>query len=38
MLKAIFVLEYLRICPDFCGHVGKNKLKLISKFITSQAG
>ena len=34
MLKALFVLEIFKFCPDFFGHVGKQldkKAKFISK-------
>ena len=40
ILKNLFVLRYLNLCPDFFGHVRKRlirKLKLVLKFMTSQS-
>ena len=41
MLKTLFFVRYLNFRPDFFGHVGKRlnkKVKIISKFLTSQTG
>ena len=36
ILKALFVLKIFKICPYLFGLIGK--LRLISKFMTSQSG
>ena len=36
IIKALFVLQILKFCPDLFGYVGK--LRQIPKFMTSQTG
>ena len=41
ILKAIFVLEIVKVCPDFFGHFGKRlneKTKVNFKILTPQPG